>query len=118
MILSLLSSEVFIQREPDTVSNRIESSAAPPVPPDKEEAIRSELLRQIESSQRELEIQLAALRYTGGSHTLLDQGEDKLRHLNALRDQLVGGAKSVAALRAEIASAIADTRAYTSGADN
>jgi hypothetical protein len=47
-----------------------------------------------------------------GSHDLLDDGVAKLHRLNLLRDQLVGGAKGVAALRAEIASAVAATHAY------
>ncbi len=106
---------MFIKRDPATVSSRDVSPFTPPITPDNEAAVRAELLRQIETSSRELEIQLAALRYAGGSHALLDQGDDKLRHLNSLRDQLVGGAKGVAALRAEITSAVADTHAYTSG---
>ena len=106
---------MFIQRDPVTVSSRDESNSAPRATPDNAEAVRNELLRQIETSAGELESQLAALRYAGsGNHDFLDQGEARLHRLNLLRDQLVGGAKGVAALRAEIASAVADTRAYTS----
>ncbi|MEJ1967431.1 MAG: hypothetical protein WDN03_02155 [Rhizomicrobium sp.] len=46
---------------------------------------------------------------------LIDQGNAKLQQLNYLRDQLVGGANGLppAAIRAIIASAIADARACT-----
>ncbi len=49
---------------------------------------------------------------------MLGQGGAKLLQLSALRDQLVGGAKDVTALRASIASAVADIHAYTSDARN
>jgi uncharacterized protein YukE len=89
------------------------------VTPDKDEAIRSEFLRQIEAAQRDLSAQLDALRRADTSYLhqdILSQGASKLHALNALRDQLVGGAKDVTALRASVASAVADIRAYTSSA--
>jgi hypothetical protein len=60
---------------------------------------------------------LQTLRRADASHlsqAVLTQGGIKLQQLNSLRDQLVGGAKDVTALRADIASAVADIRAYTS----
>jgi hypothetical protein len=106
---------VFIRRDQFTVSIRDDSISALSITPDNAEAVRTELLRQIETSGHELEGQLAALRNTAsGNHDLLDDGVAKLHRLNFLRDQLVGGAKGVAALRADIASAIAATHAYTS----
>lgn len=82
--------------------------------PEKEEVARGDLLRQIETSSRELESQLAELRRSApGNDDRLHNGQAKLHHLNSLRDQLVGGAKGVAALRAEITAAVAATHAYT-----
>ena len=104
---------MFIQRDQVTVSSRENSLGTPTVTPDNEEAVRDKLLGQIETSSRELESQLATLRNTAsGNHDLLDDGVAKMLRLKFLRDQLVGGAKGVAALRAEIASAVAATHAY------
>lgn len=109
-------SGVFIQRDQVTVSSRENLLGAPAVAPDNEEAARTRLLHQIDTSSHELEGQLATLRNAAfGNHELVDDGVAKLHRLNLLRDQLVGGTKGVAALRAEIASAVAATRAYTSG---
>lgn len=88
--------------------------------PEKEDAVRTDLLREIRTAQQSLASQLAELRQTDVLHLRDDmilQGRAKLLQLNALRDQLVGGAKGIplAALRANIASAVADTRAYTLG---
>ena len=75
---------------------------------------RGELLRQIETSSIQLEGQLAELRHGASGHPdLLANGQARLHRLNSLRDQLVGGAKGVAALRAEITAAVAATHAYT-----
>ena len=107
---------MFIQRDPVTVSSRDESESAPRITPDNAEAVRNELLRQIETSAGELESQLAALRHSGsGNRDFLDQGEARLHRLNLLRDQLVGGAKGLplAVIRAEITSAVASVREYT-----
>jgi hypothetical protein len=49
---------------------------------------------------------------------LAAQSSVKLQHLNRLREQLVGGAKDVPALRASIASAIADARLSVSDGRN
>jgi hypothetical protein len=87
--------------------------------PDNDEAIRSEFLHQIEIAQQDLTAQLDALRRADTSHLhqdILAQGASKFRALSALQDQLVSGAKDVAALRASVASAVADIRAYTSDA--
>jgi len=72
-------------------------------------------------AQQALQSELDALRSTDSLHISRDalaQGSAKLHQLNVLRDQLVGGANGVpvAALRASIASAVADIRAYTSDA--
>lgn len=90
------------------------------VPHDAEASLRTELLDQVQAAHKELETQLRALRDAHPLHPdseTTKQGEAGLARLNALRDQLVGGAKGVplAALRASITSAIADVRAYTSG---
>lgn len=61
------------------------------------------------------------LRQTDTTHLHQDtigQGGARLLRLNALRDQLVGGAKDATALRAIIASAVADSRAYAADARN
>ncbi len=59
------------------------------------------------------DLRLADTRQLRGD--LIDQGNAKLQQLNYLRDQLVGGANGLppAAIRAIIASAIADARACT-----
>jgi hypothetical protein len=115
--------EGFIQRGSTTVSERDAATASAQAAPDKEGAIRSELLCQIEAAQRVLVTQLNDLRLMGASHLnrdVIGQGSAKLLQLNALRDQLVGGANNVplTAIRATIASAVADIRAYTSEARN
>ncbi|HEY1612082.1 MAG TPA: hypothetical protein VGF97_00135 [Rhizomicrobium sp.] len=83
-----------------------------------DEAIRPELVNQIEAARAELETQLRALRDVDPLHSdpqAIGQGEAGLSRLNALRDQLAGGVTSVTALRAAVVSAVADTRTYTSG---
>lgn len=80
---------------------------------------RQELLQQLDAASHLLETQLAQLRRgdsTQTSQALIGNGSAILLQLNALRDQLVSGATDVTALRAGIASAIADIRAYTSDA--
>jgi hypothetical protein len=81
-----------------------------------EQNIRTELLHQIEAAHKEVEGQLRALRDANPDSDAAKQGQDKLRQLNALRDQLVGGAKGMpsAALRASITSAVAESRAFSS----
>lgn len=82
--------------------------------------MKADLLRQLEMASNELETQLQALRLTASPaiKEALDRGASQLSTLNALRDQLVSGAKgaSLDALRASVASAVADIRAYTSDA--
>jgi len=51
---------------------------------------------------------------TNANGDLISDGVAKLNQLNLLRDQLVGGTKDLAALRADITSAIAVIPAYTS----
>jgi hypothetical protein len=55
---------------------------------------------------------LAELRHSTRNDDRLHKGQAKLHQLNSLRDQLVGGAKGMAALRAEITAAVAATHAY------
>ena len=68
----------------------------------------------------ELETQLPALRLSvsPAAEEALNRGASQLSMLSVLRDQLVSGAKgaSLDALRASVASAVADIRAYTSDA--
>ncbi len=78
-----------------------------------------DLLRQIDSAREVLETQLDALRSVDPMHLHQDvevNAAARLMRLNLLRDQLVGGTNGMplAALRAEIASAVAATLAYTS----
>jgi hypothetical protein len=110
--------EACIQSDDVTVSNSGKSSLLQDAFA-KEEVTRSDLLREIQTAQQSLASQLTELRQADVSHLhddMISQGGAKLLQLNALRDQLVGGANGVplAALRANIGSAVADTRAYTS----
>ena len=47
---------------------------------------------------------------------MIEQGRTQLHQLNALRDQLVGGAKDLPALRANVTAAVAAIHAYASDA--
>jgi hypothetical protein len=111
---------VIIQPENIASSHGDGAHTEPPIAPGIDESLRAELLNEVEISQAGLEHELEALRHADTAHLdhdVIAQGGVKLQRLNALRDQLVGGAKGVplTALRASVASAIADTRAYASG---
>ncbi|MBI1262772.1 MAG: hypothetical protein GC184_13720 [Rhizobiales bacterium] len=86
--------------------------------PSSAEPSRAELLQQLDAAQHALESQLEGLRSSGAlsGGDMQEQGSARLKHLNFLRDQLVSGANGLplAALRAEITSAVSDIRAYTS----
>ncbi|MBS0473082.1 MAG: hypothetical protein JSR60_18575 [Proteobacteria bacterium] len=86
-------------------------------------ATPADLLTDLDAAQRALAAQLDYLRAADTQHLhgdIIGQGGAKLLQLSKLRDQLVSGANGVpsAALRASVASALADIRAYTSEARN
>jgi hypothetical protein len=86
-------------------------------PQDAEASLRAELSDKLIAAQSDIESQLAELRRADPGHRrddLLGQGTAKVLRLSGLREQLAGGAKDATALRADIASAIADIRAYAS----
>lgn len=78
--------------------------------------MRSELLLAIDSVRGDLETELAALDRISSAQADGAQNEARgqLRSLKSLRDQLVGGAKALPALRAEITAAVAAIHAYAS----
>lgn len=78
--------------------------------------MRSELLLAIDTARGDLETELAALDRISSAQADGAQSEARgqLRSLKSLRDQLVGGAKNLPALRAEITAAVAAIHAYAS----
>jgi len=81
------------------------------------EAQRQSLLQQIDSARQALTNQLEALRSADTLHTHSDVEANaiaRIERLSALRDQLIGGAKGLADLRADIVAAVAASLVYTS----
>ncbi len=83
-------------------------------------ATAGDLSKQLDAASAELSTQLDSLKSSSSpsSAAQLARGESQLARLNALREQLLGGAEgvSLATLRADISAAIAATHAYASEA--